>query len=172
MCKERGEHDARLSVIKSFSCQCHRPNWCFSLQFWRARWTQTGKSLPQDQSLSLYSVTHEWGGWTSGENHQCDAAFCPLKDGNGFFVGYPFQALPVDSDDLITPFQTPIFRGCSLQWPSRPVYSENAHSRKRSKPEFKLLRMCTHAALGAPWVLHSRWAMRNIHKGGPSPKWF
>lgn len=70
----------------------------------------------------LFTVWHvSERGWTSGENHQRDSAFRPLEDGDGFFMGYPFQALPIDSDDLITPFQTPIFRGCSLQWSSRPV---------------------------------------------------
>lgn len=51
----------------------------------------------------------------SGENRQGDSAFRPLQDGHGFFVSYPFQTLPVDGDDLITPFQTPIFGGCSLR---------------------------------------------------------
>lgn len=48
-----------------------------------------------DSSTLLQQEVSKWlccfsSAASSGENHERDSAFCPLKDGNRLFVGYPF----------------------------------------------------------------------------------
>lgn len=126
------------------------------LRFWKVQQYSKGQVLDRMHSLQC----EEMRGWgrpllatNSGENHQGDGAFCPFKDGNRFFMGDPFQTLPVDSNDLVAPFETPIFRGCSLQLQSSLVTSPKCYCAEDLRAESNLLRGYTQSSwcsLGAP----------------------